>query len=78
MRHLALRLQESYRVSERRAVKSLGAHRSVIRYRPKRPMLDARIRKRVEEIAAVRIRYGYRRIHILLPREGSNVNLKRV
>jgi putative transposase len=32
----------------------------------------------MEEIAAVRIRYGYRRIHILLQREGWNVNLKRV
>lgn len=41
-------------------------------------MLDAPIRKRIEEIAAVRIRYGYRRIHILLLREGWNVNLKRV
>jgi putative transposase len=78
MRQLVLRLQESYRVSERRAVKALGAHRSAIRYRPKRPALDAPIRKRIEEIAAVRIRYGYRRIHILLEREGWNVNLKRV
>ncbi len=73
-----LRLQQGYRVSERRAVKALGAHRSAIRYRPKRPALDAPVRKRIEEIAAVRIRYGYRRIHVLLQREGWNVNLKRV
>ncbi len=78
MRHLVLRLQGGYCVSERRAVKALGAHRSAIRYRPKRPMIDAPIRKRMEEIAAVRIRYGYRRIHILLLREGWNVNLKHV
>jgi putative transposase len=77
MRKLVLRLQEGYRVSERRAVKALGAHRSAIRYRPKRPALDAPIRKRTEEIAAVRIRYGYRRIHILLQREGWSVNFKR-
>ena len=56
----------------------LGAHRSAIRYQPKRPLLDAPIRKRMEEIAAVRIRYGYRRIHILLQREGWHVNSKRV
>lgn len=37
-------------------------------------MLDAPIRKHMEEIAAVRIRYRYRRI---LVREGWNVNLKR-
>jgi putative transposase len=73
-----VRLQEGYRVSERRAVKVLAAHRSAIRYRPKRPAYDAPIRKRIEEIAAVRIRYGYRRIHILLQREGWRVNLKRV
>ena len=73
-----VKLQDSYRVSERRAVKVLAAHRSAIRYRPMRPVLDAPIRKRMEEIAAVRIRYGYRRIHILLQREGWNVNLKRV
>lgn len=73
-----LRLQDSYRVSERRAVNVVGAYRSAIRYQPKRPMLDAPIRKRIEEIAAVRIRYGYRRIHSLLQREGWNVNLKRV
>ena len=78
LRELVLRLQESYRVSERRAVKALGAHRSAMRYRPKRPALDAPIRKRMEEIAAVRIRYGYRRIHTLLEREGWRVNLKRV
>lgn len=78
LRELVLRLQESYRVSERRAVKALGAHRSAMRYRPMRPALDAPIRKRIEEIAAVRIRYGYRRIHVLLQREGWRVNLKRV
>ena len=73
-----LKLQDAWRVSERRAVRVLGAHRSAIRYQPKRPLLDAPIRKRMEEIAAVRIRYGYRRIHILLQREGWRVNSKRV
>lgn len=33
---------------------------------------------RIKEIAAARIRYGYRRIHILLQREGWHVNHKRV
>jgi putative transposase len=73
-----LKLQDSWRVSERRAVRVLGAHRSAMRYRPKRLLLDAPIRKRMEEIAAVRIRYGYRRIHILLQREGWHINIKRV
>ncbi len=33
---------------------------------------------RIKEIAAVRVRYGYKRIHILLKREGWKVNHKRV
>ena len=72
-----LKLQDSWRVSQRRAARVLGAHRSGIRYRPKRPLLDAPIRKRMEEIAAVRVRCGYRRIHILLQREGWHINSKR-
>lgn len=33
---------------------------------------------RINEIAAVRVRYGYKRIHVLLQREGWNINHKRV
>ncbi len=33
---------------------------------------------RIREIAEVRIRYGYRRIHVLLLREGWHINHKRV
>ncbi|AWK88628.1 hypothetical protein DEW08_21270 [Azospirillum thermophilum] len=36
------------------------------------------MRQRIKEIAATRIRYGYRRIHILLRREGWMINEKRV
>lgn len=34
--------------------------------------------ERIKEIAATRVRYGYRRIHVLLRREGWPVNAKRV
>ena len=34
--------------------------------------------KRIKEIAETRVRYGYRRIHVLLRREGWPVNVKRV
>src|SRR5580698_7797317 len=34
--------------------------------------------KRIKEIAETRVRYGYRRIHVLLRREGWLVNAKRV
>ncbi|WP_460672944.1 IS3 family transposase [Larkinella ripae] len=39
---------------------------------------DTAIRQRIKEIAQVRIRYGYKRIHVLLRREGWRDNHKRV
>ena len=33
---------------------------------------------RIRDLAAARVRYGYRRLHILLQREGWSVNHKRV
>ena len=39
---------------------------------------QAGLRKRVREIAETRVRYGYRRIHVLLRREGWQVNAKRI
>ena len=46
-------------------------------YKSRRPS-QAGLRKRIREIAETRVRYGYRRIHILLRREGWRVNAKRV
>ena len=46
-------------------------------YRSKRPPQDA-LRKRIRELAMTRVRYGYKRIHVLLKREGIHVNKKRV
>lgn len=39
---------------------------------------QAPLRMRIKEIATVRVRYGYKRIHILLRREGWQINHKRV
>jgi putative transposase len=36
------------------------------------------LRWRIKEIASVRVRYGYKRIHVLLQREGWHINHKRV
>lgn len=36
------------------------------------------LRKKIKEIASTRVRYGYRRIHTLLRREGYEINHKRV
>ena len=47
-------------------------------YRSKYSAFNETLRARIKEIAGVRIRYGYRRIHVLLCREGWAVNVKRV
>ena len=39
---------------------------------------QAVLRKRIREIAETRVRYGYRRIHVLLRREGWEINDKRI
>ncbi len=77
-RRLAGDLQVVYGVSQRRAGLVLGMARSSLRYVPTLPVKDAPLRRRIEEIAAVRVRYGYKRITTLLRREDWAVNHKRV
>lgn len=69
--------QRDYDVSERRACGTLRVWRSFYRYRSKTGD-QAILRHRIREIAAIRVRYGYKRIHVLLRREGWKVNHKRV
>jgi putative transposase len=64
-------------VSERRVCSVLPFGRSTHRYQGKRDE-QAVLRMRIKEIAAVRVRYGYKRIHVLLRREGWEINHKRV
>jgi putative transposase len=64
-------------VSIRRACQALPVDRSTYHYRSKRTG-QAMLIKRIKEIAETRVRYGYRRIHVLLGREGWLVNVKRV
>jgi putative transposase len=66
------RLVGSFQVSERRACRMLCVPRATYRYRS---CLDARteLRMRIREIAQARVRYGYRKIRVLLNREGWNV-----
>jgi putative transposase len=63
-------------VSERRACEVLGVDRSSMRYRCRRAG-DAAARLRIRELAAQRRRFGYRRLHWLLTREGCRMNQKR-
>ena len=58
-----------YRVSERRACQVVGIARSSYRYRSQVGD-QLPLRRRLRELAAVRVRYGYRRLHVLRRREG--------
>jgi putative transposase len=68
---------EQFHVSERRACRLLKAHRSTHRYRARRPRHEA-LRARLVELAEVRRRFGYKRLHVLLRREGHRINHKLV
>ena len=76
-REAAAHLRQVHGVSQRRACQAIGADRSSVRYRCRRPN-DVAIRVRLREIAAVRRRFGYRRLHILLRREGFTLNHKKL
>lgn len=76
-RDVVRHLQGAYAIGERRACHATGFHRSSQRYRSRRdPQNELRVRLR--DLAASRVRYGYRRLHVLLRREGWPVNAKRV
>lgn len=63
-------------VSERRACQALKIDRSMVRYRSRRAD-DGALRLRIRELAAERRRFGYRRLHFLLTKEGLVMNQKR-
>jgi putative transposase len=63
-------------LSERRACRLLGLSRSVLHYVSQRK--DDGLQKRLVELAGERRRFGYRRLHILVEREGFVANHKRV
>jgi putative transposase len=65
-------------VSERRACKLVGQHRSTNRYRAQPPEFELRLVARMNELADAYPRWGYRRIWELLRREGFAVNKKRI
>ena len=76
-REAVAHLRAGYEVSERRACAALGADRTSVRYRSSRPD-DAALRARLRELAAIRRRFGYRRLHVLMRREGLMMNHKKL
>jgi putative transposase len=63
-------------VSIRRACSVLEFDRSTYHYKSRRRE-QAGLEARINEICATRVRYGYRRVHVLLRREGWEINLKK-
>src|SRR5690349_4649053 len=70
-------LQAVMSLSERRACSIVGADRKMIRYRSSRPP-DAVLRGRLRDLANERRRFGYRRLFVLLRREGEPSGINRI
>lgn len=70
-------MEVCYGASERRVCQVLECPRSTYRYKSVADE-QAALRMRIKDFAQARVSYGYRRIHILLRREGWPVNHKRV
>ena len=69
--------ETSDRVSQHRACRAVGVHRSLVRYRSVKAS-DAPLRQRLHELAAARPSFGVKRRQVLLRREGLAVNHKKV
>ena len=76
-RQLVDEVRDTWKVSIRRACAVLRAERSSYHSRSRRPS-QAALARRIKEICETRVRYGYRRVHVLLRREGWAVNANRV
>jgi putative transposase len=70
-------VRDVHGLSERRACTIIGAERSSVRYRRRRAD-DVAVRQRLRELAGQRRRFGWRRLKILLDREGIRMNHKKL
>jgi putative transposase len=73
---LAAQLCGEWDVSIRRACRALELDTSTYHYKARRRD-QAGIEARIKDICQTRVRYGYRRVHVLLRREGYEINQKR-
>ena len=69
-------IRGDWKVSIRRACQVLQFDTSSYHYRSRRPG-QAALEPRIREICETRMRYGYRRVHVLLRREGWMINVKK-
>jgi transposase InsO family protein len=73
-----LALVDEFGVSQRRACLVVGQHRSMQRRCLVRSSEEMGLRQRIRALAVKYPRYGYRRVHVMLIRDGYQVNRKRV
>jgi putative transposase len=64
--------QSAYAFSQRRACRVVGAHRRTIRYQRHVREDEESLRTRLRSLAGLRSRWGYRRLHVLLPWERTD------
>lgn len=71
-------LMATFDVGVRRACAVIRFNRATYYCKSKAGPLNAALRERIKAIASARVRYGYRRISVLLRREGFRINDKRI
>jgi transposase InsO family protein len=76
-REAVAHLRDHHGMSERRACRVIDADRKSVRYQSRRPP-ETELRARLRELANERRRFGYRRLHILLRREGEPSGINHV
>ncbi len=74
---LARWAQEAYQIGARRSARLVKLPWATLQYKSRKKPQEP-LRRRLREIAATHVRYGYRRLTVLLRREGWNINAKRV
>lgn len=77
-RHVARYLSSHYPASVRHICRLSRIPRASYYYRATRAKQDLPLRKKIRDLAQSRVRYGYKRIHVMLKREGIDINHKRV
>ena len=70
-------LCDEHQVSQRRACNVLQVDRSTVRYQS-RNIDDGELRETIKRVSRERRRFGYRRIHVMVEREGYMVNYKKL
>jgi putative transposase len=69
-------MMSEWKVSQRRACRVLQLDPTTFRYKSRRPA-QAPLEAKIKEICQTRIRYGYRRVLVLLRRDGWMINQKK-